>query len=656
MATAAPTKVLVVDLAFKESHDVILPHVYGSLRTYLDEFFPETSALTTWLPPIYRWQDLVSPNFKDADVLALSCYVWSIESQLKLAKEFKTQNPGGVVICGGPQVEKAGGQYQDLPFVDFWVFKEGEEPFARIMTSLVSQGPEATKLRKEEFEQHIPPPHLPRKSPYLLGYYDPLVAENRTATVTAIWETTRGCPFNCSFCNWGSYTSSKVREVDIERIHREIAWFGEKRIGHLYITDANFGILPRDVAIARLLAKTNNETGYPKQVWANYNKNTNERVLEINDIFVSNLMSYSGATISVQSLNSETLSAVGRENIGFKKYLEVSDHNEKKNITSYTELILGLPGETIGSFVNGVDLLVARRVRNIRMYPALVLNNTQFSEPLYRKQYGIKTKPKRLYIESHPIINANVSEYAQVITKTSTMSSEEFRSMYTLGHLTQALYCTGLLKTTFDLALSHRMPFSKFLEDFEKKGSPFVQSCFSYARELVRVLFDTDETNMFGAQFREFRFADRTQRLRAAPWNLLWLKIMLAQEEFFASLEAYLVETGSMAEDDAAELIALQKFLLLDLDLWSQGKKAISLSGKTLKKVGLIKQETTPLDMLVSPITLSYEEPIKSRSDSLVEYLMYSTGSSVVTEFKFVIRSERIQIEFPKLQPKKLSP
>ncbi len=653
MGTSKSTKVLVVDLAFKESHDVILPHVYGTLRTYLHEFFPETSAQTEWLSPIYRWKDLASLDFKGADVLALSCYVWSIESQLQVAQAFKRQNPNGVVICGGPEIEKAGGSHKDFPHVDFWVFKEGEEPFSRIMESIVTHGASATKLRRVEFEQHLPPPQLPKTSPYLMGFYDLLVEENRNVTVTAIWETTRGCPFSCSFCNWGSYTSSKVREVDLERIQKEIKWFGSKQIGHLYITDANFGILPRDVAIARSLAEVNTETGYPKQVWANYNKNTNQRVLEINDIFVSHMMSYSGATISVQSLNSDTLAAVGRENIGFQKYLEVSDLNEKKNVTSYTELILGLPGETLDTFVKGVDMLVARRVRNIRMYPALVLMNTQFSESAYRKKYGIQTKPKRLYIEPHPILNSTVSEYAQVITETSTMNADEFRSMYTIGHLTQALYCTGLLKTVFDYALNHRMSFSQFLEDFERSGTPFIKSCFTYARDLVRVLFETDETNMFGAQFREFDFSNRTQRLRAAPWNLLWLKVMLSQEDFFASLETYLVTSGALPKREAAELISLQRFLLLDLDLWSEGTKSITLGSQIAARAGILPPTSPRTGLSEEPVTLHYQEPVKRRSNSLTEYLMYSTGSSVVTEFKFVIRNERIQVEYPTRQTEK---
>lgn len=625
-------RVLVCDLSFKESHDLILPHVYGSLRTYVEELYPHVANRLSWLRPIYRWESLEKVELSNIDVLALSCYVWSIESQLELARQFKQLNPNGIVVCGGPEVELNGGNRKGEAAVDFWVYKEGEEPFARILESIVEQGANATRSRRTELELHRPPIRLPNQSPYLLGFYDEILEENKNLTVTAIWETTRGCPFSCSFCNWGSYTSSKVREINFDRLAAEIRWFGDRKIGHLYITDANLGILPRDIKIAQMLVDTNIELGWPKRVWANYNKNTNDRVIQINDLFLSRGMSYSGATISVQSLNSETLTAVGRENIGFKKYLELSDENNRKNVTSYTELILGLPGETSQTFFDGINKLVARGVRNIRMYPALVLQNTDFADPNYQIKYRLKTKPKKLYLEANSIRGTKQIERARVIIETATMTYDEMQDIYRIGHLTQALYCTGLLKTVFDTLLTDQITFTQFLEELESFESPTIKNLFGFSRELVNEQFHSDNTNMFGAQFRDFQFQGRSEKLRAAPWNLIWLWIMLQKEEFFESMIDYLGNRSSRSTSLVREVVEFQKFLLLDMNLWATGRKQISLSQRARELLNL-----NHLDEQIE-----YQEEIQKRRDSLNDYLLYSTGSTVVTEFKFLIRPEKL--------------
>ena len=84
-------------------------------------------------------------------------------------------------------------------------------------------------------------------SPYLAGYFDEIVDEMREQGLEpyALWETNRGCPYSCTFCDWGSATMTKVRKFSLERAKAEAKWFSDKKIKAVYNCDANFGIFPR---------------------------------------------------------------------------------------------------------------------------------------------------------------------------------------------------------------------------------------------------------------------------------------------------------------------------------------------------------------------------------------------------------------------------
>src|SRR3989338_7461014 len=79
-----------------------------------------------------------------------------------------------------------------------------------------------------------------------------------------LWETNRGCPFSCTFCDWGSAVQSKVFTFDLSNVLRETDWFVEHKIEYVTCCDANFGILPRDLEIAKYMAEAKKKYGYPK--------------------------------------------------------------------------------------------------------------------------------------------------------------------------------------------------------------------------------------------------------------------------------------------------------------------------------------------------------------------------------------------------------
>ena len=88
-------------------------------------------------------------------------------------------------------------------------------------------------------------------SPYLTGVFDETMKENPNERWLASWETNRGCPFSCAYCDWGSAIASKVSRMDMDKLEKELMWFAKNKIEFIYVCDANFGMLPRDMEISK---------------------------------------------------------------------------------------------------------------------------------------------------------------------------------------------------------------------------------------------------------------------------------------------------------------------------------------------------------------------------------------------------------------------
>ena len=171
------------------------------------------------------------------------------------------------VIFGGHNVLRDFGTFDECPEVDILIYREGEEAFRQILLCLLEDSDlsevaniafkkdgEYVKTREEGFCMSEYP------SPYLSGIFDS-IADGKT-NFSAILETNRGCPFKCSFCDWGTL-GSKVRLFPMERIKAEMDWIADHGIEYVYCADGNFGLFDRDEEIAEYIIELKKKTGFP---------------------------------------------------------------------------------------------------------------------------------------------------------------------------------------------------------------------------------------------------------------------------------------------------------------------------------------------------------------------------------------------------------
>ena len=283
--------VQLVQVNFRYGENAYLPYSVGLLESYVssDERLKNISFRET----IFLRQPIkeTTNSLAGVDVLAISCYLWNWNWSLELARAAKKEFPGLIIVLGGPQVPEEDRLFLDKHnYLDFLVFNEGELIFANLLFEISQKEPNFENVPgirfriSGEIKSTSAQPKIEDldfvPSPYLTGTFDKILTKHELR-FQVTQETHRGCPYSCTFCDWGSATMSKVRRFPKERIVNEYKWFGKNQIELLYNADANYGLFVEDVELTEELIETKKRFGFPKKFRAAYAKNSNDRVLKL---------------------------------------------------------------------------------------------------------------------------------------------------------------------------------------------------------------------------------------------------------------------------------------------------------------------------------------------------------------------------------------
>ena len=469
-----------------------LPYSAGCIWSYAEQYdfvkenFQLADLFFSRLDPQKVIEKLDNPV-----VCGFSCYLWNEKYCLAVAELIKKKWPECYIIFGGPQPTTA---TLDHWFVDSVILGEGEEHFVSVLRSIhEGRDPEELFLKNRLNTLEIP-------SPYLNGTFDKIIADNPDVLWAVTMETNRGCPYACTFCNWGSVTYSKVKKFDLERVRAEMKWASNNPVVYMFIADANFGIFKeRDVEIARMIRDVSIH-GQLEAVNLTYAKNSTEIIFEIGKI-IGNLSK--GVTVSVQSMNQPTLEAIKRNNLDANDVRYYMSLSEQNSVPTYTEVIIGLPEETLESWKQGFDQILEMGQHNaIDVWPCQVLENSELASPESRNKYGIKTVVAHEYT---PFYNKNdymdISETVEIVNATNTMSTDELVEAYMYGWMIVQFHILGYTQLYAKYA-RHILgiPYRKFYDImFEKiQREPFFGPMFDHIKQNIRQYLTTG------------KFADKT--------------------------------------------------------------------------------------------------------------------------------------------------
>lgn len=377
------------------------------------------------------------------DLLGLSNYSWNHRLNNVFLDLYARMNPQGVSVMGGPHIRTSPEDIeiflQARPNLDYYTPGEGEQPLTRLVRALLAgerfpaprgcatvrradaeraAQPGPLRYEAEPFSSGARKMDLP--SPYLTGWLDPFLAD---PNMIPLLETNRGCPFSCTYCSWGDSALSRVKVRDMETVRAEIDYVAEHSAGQVtwIFCDANFGVLPRDVEIAKMIRKVMDAKGFPIYVYLWHSKNTSKRNIEIADIIGSTSL----ALVAIQSADPVVLEKVGRKNIKLSGVLDQMHHYHRCGVKVKTDILIGLPGETreshFGSLKAGFDMgFDFLEATNIRMLPGSV-----FETPSYREEHGIMTKFRPIFGACGIYDGRRVFEIEEGVRATSAMTEPE---------------------------------------------------------------------------------------------------------------------------------------------------------------------------------------------------------------------------------------
>ncbi|MBQ3007291.1 MAG: radical SAM protein [Clostridia bacterium] len=474
-----------------------IPYAAGCIQAYCQK--SETiSAEYNFGRIIYKRENAqaVISQLDNPYMVLFSCSVWNKEYNKVAAEAIKKAFPDCYITFGGHSVSSDGKDLEECGYVDFITHRFGEEPTEGLLESLATGKPLSEvaniSFRNENGEiittAFEPQTGTDYPSPYLEGVFDDIMDDGISFSV--LLETNRGCPNSCSFCDWGSL-KSKVRLFPLERVFAEIDWFVEHKIEFIFCADGNFCLFNRDADIANYIVSCKEKYGYPKVFRVCFTKNRFDFVFDIGTKFFRKGLN-KAQTISFQSLDEQVLANVGRKNIPIEFFKDLMKKYQEMNIATFSELILGLPGETYESFCKGVSILIENGQHfAMSIYPCDLLPNSLMGQKEYKEKFAIESTkvPFRLIHSNSFYDNEEITEYNEVVTSTYSMSREEWVKALIFSYYIQGLHNLGLLRCVAvyccnEYAVSYGDFYNMLLEYSRKNKNTLLNRVFTKTEKL----------------------------------------------------------------------------------------------------------------------------------------------------------------------------
>ena len=358
--------------------------------------------------PFRTLEPLLEQIKKEApDVIGFSSYNWNYNLSLKAAGLIKKEFPKCMIVFGGANIDVSPERNKELlsanPCIDFLVHGDGERPFSHLIQFLIqyrnnkdrismikSQKIDGVRCLIDDSIQMGQALDLVADlsllpSPFLTGFLDGLL---QNPFLMPIIQNVRGCPYQCSFCVSGSQPA-KLRQFPLERVKKEIDYIKDKSMNRiLRFSDDNFGITRGDLYVAEYLRKSYEEYKYPSGVKLYLSKRMNKHTRDIAKI----LKKLAVMNIAFQSSTQDVLKNSKRINLSFDEVSCSMRYARENDIGTGTELIFGLPGESLESMQQVIDKMIEYRFDSIYMGVLWLLRGTELGTPAKRKQYKYQGK------------------------------------------------------------------------------------------------------------------------------------------------------------------------------------------------------------------------------------------------------------------------
>jgi hypothetical protein len=318
-------------------------------------------------------------------VFGFSCYTWNVAEFLDMIRTISATEPRALVTAGGPHVQR-GEDFLYDDGIDVIVLGEGEETF----TELLDAGSRAewpsirglTFLSEDGSVQRTET--RPRSTqldqfPSALDVIALRDEDGKPLYKQAAYETSRGCPYRCSFCEWGTGAiGTKMYQFSLERIRRDCEQLIAGGIEDIWLCDSNFGALREDLEKAQIIVELRERTGFPNSFATSWSKNHNKRVHEIVRLMHKHGLLYH-YHLALQTLTPKALELSHRTNMRANDYEPIVKVLAAEGVPVAAELIWPLPGDNLADFERNLDHILTV-FPNVNIFGYTLLPGTEFHD------------------------------------------------------------------------------------------------------------------------------------------------------------------------------------------------------------------------------------------------------------------------------------
>ena len=459
--------------------------------------YAQTHLGTAIQPRLFKYPAALS-HFLTRQAPAIACftnYMWNEQLSCAFARQIKRHLPGTTVVMGGPNypIDTAEQQayLEEHPEIDFFIDGEGELPFVALFQALHDADFNVDRLRgtgvrlpgvhylvdgtfiRTEPAARILDLDRTLPSPYTTGLLDEFFDDK----LTPMMQTSRGCPYQCTFCHDGIAYMNKTRAFSLDRVREELTYIEDRvQTPTLQLADLNWGMFAGDLDTAELIADSRRRSGWPRNVMVATAKNQKERIVEMSRILGDVLQ----VGASVQSTDPEVLDQIKRTNISLDAIVKMGKGAANGKTGSFSEIILGLPGDTKSKHVKSVFDMLDAGIQDLRLFQFILLPGTEGADQSSRARFEYETGFRVLArcFGRYEILGDDVpaAEIQEICLGTKTMPHDEYHDCRAFD-LTVAIFNNGgVVKEFFRLIEALGLKRSMVLDRIHRRvtaaGSP----------------------------------------------------------------------------------------------------------------------------------------------------------------------------------------
>jgi len=374
---------------------------YGASWQHTALTLEHFSCATDIKPWLKQWREHGLPHARAAleaglePIVGFSFYTWNAAEFLALSRELKSLLPQLLIVAGGPHVQQAE-DYLGIDPIDVIFLGEAEVSFQQFLDCTDRRDwQQIAGLSFMEDGVIIKTPSRDRcksldQFPSPLDVLPLTNNEGEPLYESISYETSRGCPFKCAFCEWGTGAiGSKMYQWSMARIRKDWETIVAAGIKDIWLADSNFGALKQDLDKAKLIVELKEKTGLPLSFATSWSKAHTPRVQEI-VLLLHRHQLLPHYQLALQTLTPEALRLSNRENMSSNQYRPIAKRMSELGVPIAAELIWGLPGDNLGDFERNLDKLLAT-FPNINIFGYTLLPGTEFYRR--REEYQIEAIP-----------------------------------------------------------------------------------------------------------------------------------------------------------------------------------------------------------------------------------------------------------------------